>query len=136
MSSSSGYRRNRSRYLGAILLTIPLGLLSRRVPTELPLWISKYPGDALWALMVFLVLGFIFPQFSTRRIATIAIVTSCAVEFFKLYQNPWLVNFRRTVVGHLIFGQVFDWDNLIAYSVGIVIGMVIELATQRQWRSH
>lgn len=50
-------RRNRILYLILTIITIILGLLSRKVQ-GLPQIISSYSGDALWALMVFFLFSF------------------------------------------------------------------------------
>jgi hypothetical protein len=118
--------RSRSCYLLAVSATIIAGLASRRFPGLLPSFLGKYPGDALWALMMFFGCGVIFPKASSLRIAVLAFATSCAVETLKLCQSPWLVSFRHITIGHLIFGQAFGWQNLIAYAIGVAYGLIIE----------
>ena len=89
---------------------------------------GKYPGDALWALMVFLGWGIIFPGISTRRIAVYALATSSADEFSQLYHAPWIDSIRSTFLGHIILGEGFVWFDLVAYTIGIFIGMLGESA--------
>ncbi len=48
---------------------IALGLASRRYPFLLPAFLGKYPGDALWALMVFCGLAFLFPAARSPHLA-------------------------------------------------------------------
>lgn len=45
--------RNRRWYLVALIVVIAAGLASRRYAWLFPACLGKYPGDALWALMVF-----------------------------------------------------------------------------------
>jgi len=123
--------RNRCRYLLAVIVTIALGLASRRFPGVFPGWLGKYPGDALWALMTFFAWGLLFPRIPTLRRARLALVTSFMVEFIKLYEAPWIVTIRYTTLGHLVFGQVFSWQNLIAYTIGVVAGVAIEQLVHR-----
>lgn len=52
------FRRNRLIYAILIIAIIFLGLASRYFSEHLPLFLSKYSGDTLWALMVFLMLDF------------------------------------------------------------------------------
>src|SRR5579863_7249000 len=101
--------RSRGSYFFAVVLTIAAGLASRRFPGLLPSFFGKYPGDALWALMVFFGWGVIFCKASSLRIAVLALVTSYAVEAIKLYQSSWWVSVRHTTAGHLVFGQAFCW---------------------------
>jgi len=86
----------------AMAATIALGLASRHWPGALPAVLGKYPGDALWALMVFFGWRASSPLASTRDIAWRALATSAVVELAKLWRAPWLVAFRHTTIGHLL----------------------------------
>lgn len=112
--------------LAAMALTIALGLASRHWPSALPAALGKYPGDALWALMVFFAWRALRPRARTRDVALLALATSLVVECAKLWQVPWLVAFRYTTIGHLLLGHVFSWQNLVAYAVGVVVGVALE----------
>ena len=52
-------RRNRILYLVFIIIVMILGVASRKYGQYLPGIISKYSGDILWALMVYLGFGFL-----------------------------------------------------------------------------
>ena len=66
------------------------------------------------------------PRARTRDVALLAMATSVATEVAKLWQAPWLVQFRHTTVGHLLLGQVFSWQNLVAYCVGVLARVVLD----------
>ena len=66
------------------------------------------------------------PRARTRDVALLAMATSVAIEVAKLWQAPWLVQFRHTTVGHLLLGQVFSWQNLVAHGVGVLAGVVLD----------
>jgi len=112
--------------VAAMALTLLLGLASRHWSDALPALLGKYPGDALWALMVFFGWRALRPRATTRRVALLALATSAAVEFAKLWQAPWLVQFRHTTGGHLLLGHVFSWQNLVAYGVGALAGIGLD----------
>jgi hypothetical protein len=118
--------RSRICYLFAILATIAAGLTSRRFPGLLPSSLGKYPGDALWSLMVFFGWAIIFRKAPSALIAALALATSFAIETLKLYQSPGWDNLRHTTLGHLIFGHAFSWQNLIAYTIGVALGLIAE----------
>jgi len=61
-------RRNRARYLLLFVMTIVAGLASRRFPQVFPASAGKYPGDVLWALMVFFGMGSIFRAISSAKL--------------------------------------------------------------------
>ncbi len=119
--------RRRAWHVFAVVVTIGAGLASRRWPQVLPAFLGKYPGDVLWALMVFFGLGAVFNTTSTGRLAAGVAAFSCVIEVLKLYQAPWAVALRHTTAGHLVFGQVFSWENFAAYAVGISLGVLIEV---------
>jgi hypothetical protein len=118
--------RRRLVALAATLAAIALGLASRRWPDTLPAAFGKYPGDALWALMVFFAWRALRPRARTRDVALLAAATSAVVECAKLWQAPWLAAFRHTTLGHLLLGHVFSWQNLVAYGVGVIVGVVLD----------
>jgi hypothetical protein len=109
-----------------------LGLASRRYPGLVPPALGKYPGDALWASMVFFGWGIVFPTSSTFRVFIYALVTCYGVEVCKLYQAPWITEVRNSAFGHLIFGSTFSWNNLIAYTVGAALGGLGEYVLLRK----
>lgn len=118
--------RTRSHYLLAVFVTIMVGLLSRRFPEILPSLLGKYPGDVLWSLMVFFGWGFVFRRASSLRIVLLTLATSYTIEVLKLWQSPWWFMIRHTTIGHLVFGHVFSWSNLVAYTVGAMLGLLFE----------
>lgn len=115
----------RRYYAGAFIAVVVLGLASRHYPDSFPSFLSKYPGDALWALMVFCGLGFINPGLSTTRLAVYTLLISYADEFTQLYQAPWINEIRGTYVGHLILGSTFSWFDMLAYTAGVAFGVVV-----------
>jgi len=118
--------RKRTWYLLAFVVSIAAGLASRRFPQGLPAAFGKYPGDVLWALMVFLGMGAICNKAPGLQLGCRALCFSFGIEALKLCQAPWLLSVRHNMLGHLIFGHVFSWRNLVAYTVGVLIGMFVE----------
>ena len=119
-------RRNRILYLILTIITIILGLLSRKVQ-GLPQIISSYSGDALWALMVFFLFSFLFNKKSTIFILVISIIFSYGIEISQLYHAPWIDSIRATTLGGLILGFGFLWSDLVCYTIGIIIGIIIDI---------
>lgn len=118
--------RTRALYLVAFVLTIVAGLASRQFSRFLPAFLGKYPGDALWALMVFFGLGAIFRTCSSVRLAVLALGFSFGIEALKLCHADWLASLRHTATGHLVFGNTFSWQNLVAYAIGVLLGLGVE----------
>jgi len=117
--------------LVGILLVIGLGLASRKYPSLFPAMFGKYPGDVLWALMVYLGWCFLKPTDRPLRIGIDALITSTLIELSQLIQTPQLNAIRHTTLGHLILGTVFSWADLLAYGIGIGLGLILDsLQTQ------
>jgi hypothetical protein len=127
-------KRNRFMYAVATCLVIGLGLLSRRCPHLLPAALGKYPGDALWALVVFCGIGFLRPRWPTALAGVAAFMFACTVEFAKWYQAAWIESVRATLPGRLVLGSVFSWKNIVAYATGILIGWVVEAGICHFWK--
>ena len=115
-------------YLAAVVTVVALGLASRRFRSSLPAFLGDYAGDTLWALMVFLGLGLLFPKASTLRLAGLALLVAYLDELSQLYHAPWIEAIRRAPLGGLILGYQFVWSDLACYTAGVVMGAAAELA--------
>ncbi|MHB1557087.1 MAG: ribosomal maturation YjgA family protein [Isosphaeraceae bacterium] len=112
--------------LSLIALVISLGLGSRRYAARLPTFVADYAGDTLWALAAFLGLGLVFPRSSTIRLALSALAISVAVELSPLYHARWIDALRDTTPGALVLGHGFVWSDLVCYTAGVGLGIVID----------
>jgi hypothetical protein len=92
----------------------------------LPAFVVKYGGSLLWATMVFLLAGVLLPRLSRVQIASVAAVIALVVEFSRLAHAPWLDSFRLTTAGALLLGRIFSLWNLVAYAIGISLGVWID----------
>lgn len=119
-------KRNRSIYIILILVTMVLGISSRKFGDSLPVFISSYAGDALWALMVFWGFRFLFARTSTVKVMLAALMFSYMIEFSQLYQADWINALRHTTLGGLVLGFRFLWSDLVCYTVGVLGGVFIE----------
>lgn len=122
------HRRSRLLYGVLIVITIAAGLASRSsLAVHLPAFVATYAGDTLWALTLFLVLGFAFPRTWPGVIAVATLALAFAIEFSQLYQAGWINAVRDTRVGALVLGHGFLWSDLICYTVGVGAGWLTEL---------
>ncbi|MFZ7121113.1 MAG: DUF2809 domain-containing protein [Eubacteriaceae bacterium] len=119
-------KRNRFIYSIIIVVVILLGLSSRRYAIWLPDCIRIYSGDILWGLMIFFIFGFLFIEMKIRDIALFALLLSYTVEASQLYQSQWINSIRGTFLGGLILGYGFLWSDILCYSIGILIGVILE----------
>lgn len=121
-------RRSRLTYACAVILLIGPGLFTRSRWMPRPNFVAEFGGDTLWALLVFWLVGFLFPAMSTARAAIVAGVFAAGIEFGQMVHAPWLDALRSTLFGRLVLGQGFLWSDLVCYATGIALGVVAELA--------
>jgi hypothetical protein len=121
---------NRAVYALSAMVVAALGLLWRSRFLHLPPFMKKYGGDALWALLVFVLIRFIRPQMNVVSSALTALCVSVAVEFCQLYHAPWIEAIRVTRLGALILGSTFNWPDIPAYAVGILVGSLFDQSFQ------
>lgn len=127
-------KRSRLVYALLIIVVIALGLASRAKALQpfLPTFISEYAGDTLYAVMIFFGLAFLRPQFSTSRLATLALSICVLIELSQLYHAPWVDVIRQTRIGALILGFGFLWSDLFCYVVGVACGVSLEFLLRRK----
>lgn len=120
-------QRSRPLWFATIILVTGLGLASRHFRASLPSFIAEYSGDALWALMVFLIVGFLWAKGKTLQVAGAALAFAYAIEISQLYHAPWIDAIRHTTLGALVLGFGFLWSDLMCYTVGVGMGVLMEL---------
>lgn len=117
----SNVTHSRIRYFILIIATIITGLFSRHY-TAIPLFI----GDVLWALMVYFIIRFVFIKGGISHIAIYSLLFCYAIEFSQLYKAPWIEAVRHTLFGRLVLGDNFLWADLLSYTCGIIIGILLD----------
>ena len=120
------------KYLLCVAAVIITGLVLRKI-AAIPLWI----GDALWSVMIYLLMRTIFIHASIIGIAAWSLTFCFAIEISQLYQAPWINQIRSTLPGHLILGQGFLWSDLLAYTAGIVtVAMAEKMLCKKAYITH
>ena len=106
----------RLKYLLCVMAIIAAGLLSRKIAV-IPAWV----GDALWAIMIYLLLKIVFIRASVVKVIAFSLAFCFTIEISQLYQAPWINQIRSTLIGHLLLGQGFLWSDLLAYTGGVLL---------------
>ena len=99
-----------------------LGLLSRTSALDLPRFVHLYVGDFLWAMMVYWGVCLVGYRWSFYRQIIAALLFAYCIEGSQLYQADWINALRHTRIGGLILGFGFQWSDLVAYTLGILVG--------------
>ncbi|MGQ7724357.1 MULTISPECIES: ribosomal maturation YjgA family protein [unclassified Bacillus (in: firmicutes)] len=120
-------KRNRVVYALFTIVIIILGLSSRKFAFALPHLLNDYLGDALWALMIFTGFGLLFPKTETKKLAFISLMFCYGIEASQLYHAEWIDSMRATTLGGLVLGYGFLWSDLVAYTIGVGVGVLCEV---------
>ena len=114
------------RHVGLIVMVVLLGLPTRLFPQYMPDFMVYYGGDVLWALMIFLLFGLLFPTAKQRHVVLLTLAVTWGIEFSQLIHADWLEAIRSPKLGRLIFGYTFLWSDLVCYGCGIGAGVLLE----------
>jgi hypothetical protein len=131
LSHPTTHPRSRAAQAVLVIVTIALGLASRRYAAFLPSWLAKNAGDALYATMMFWATGFLLPRASIARVAALATLVCFTIEATQLYHAPWIDAIRATRPGALVLGSGFHALDLLCYVVGVALAAAIERAADR-----
>lgn len=113
--------KSRIYYFTLFLFIIFLGICSRKT-TFIPLWI----GDFLYAVMIYFLVRIFLPFKNTFSIALLSLLICYSIEFLQLYQGEWMIELRKTLFGRYVIGQGFLWEDILAYTFGIITVFVFE----------
>jgi hypothetical protein len=113
----------------AVLITIILGLASRKFSDLLPVFLAENAGDMLWAMMVYFGFRFLLVRKTLLTAITLSLFFSYLIEFSQLYQADWINQLRGTVLGALILGKGYLTVDLIRYAAGIILAAVLDKVT-------
>lgn len=117
--------RRRITYGFYAVTVIIFGLLSR---TEfVPTFIYPYLGDVFYAILIYVLVAFLFVSEKPKYIAIYALIFCIGIECSQLYHATWIDTIRATRLGGLILGFGFLWTDLMAYIVGVGIGWCLEV---------
>lgn len=128
---NSQCRNKRIAYILFVVVTIFLGLCSRKFSDLLPFFVSENAGDALWAMMVYFCFRFLFIRKSLYLSILLSLIFSFGIEFSQLYQEDWINQIRSTLLGALILGKGFLIVDLFRYATGILIAFILDWTKYR-----
>ena len=63
-----------------------------------------------------------------------SLLIAFAIEFLQLYQAPWMQAVRANKLAYLVLGNGFDPLDLLAYVVGIGVGVMVDWLWERRQR--
>ena len=114
-------KNSRVRYFILILIVIALGITSRKLEG-----IPTFFGDSLYAVMVYYGIRMFFINLKSQKTAILALLFCFGIEFLQLYDAEWMLEIRRTTLGHYVLGQGFIWSDLVYYALGVIVAVYLD----------
>lgn len=109
-----------------MVVVVALGLPARTIGRGWFDWYVNYAGDALWAMLVFLLIALLLRGHGTMRVLVCSLLFAYGIEVSQLFHPPWLDELRSYRLGGLVLGYGFLWTDLVAYTVGIATAAVLD----------
>ncbi|MFD5113450.1 DUF2809 domain-containing protein [Streptomyces sp. NPDC058391] len=106
---------------GVALLTVAGGLGVRAVAAG---DVAKYAGDALYTVLVYVLIVLAAPRVRPLVASCVALAFSCAVELLQLTGVPAELA-ARSVVARLVLGSTFNAPDLLWYAVGAAVAALV-----------
>jgi hypothetical protein len=88
-------------------------------------------ADALYAILIYLLVAFIRPRAHSVLIGAVALSFCVAIELFQLTGIPLALN-EITPLARLVFGTTFVAADLLSYAAGVVVIASIDHLVRRQ----
>jgi hypothetical protein len=115
------FKNNRISYFILVVITIILGILSRKIDV-----IPCFIGDTLYAVMIYFGMRFIFVNRNHKIAILLALFFCYCIEFQQIYRAEWILEIRRTIIGHYVLGQGFLWSDLGYYTIGVFVAYWVD----------
>jgi len=105
----------------AIIIIIPLGLVSKFYNSPLYQWLNNYSGGIFYEIFWILLVILINPKIPPLIAAIWVFMITALLEFMQLWHPPFLEAIRATLIGRLLIGTTFDWWDFPHYILGCTI---------------
>ncbi|MFF7329781.1 DUF2809 domain-containing protein [Streptomyces sp. NPDC008150] len=92
--------------------------------------VAKYAGDALYTVLVYVLVVLIAPRVRPPVAAGVALLFSTAVELFQLTPIPAELA-RESVAMRLVLGSTFNAPDLLWYAAGAALSALVHTAAGR-----
>lgn len=100
-------------------------------------FIRPYIGDLLVVILIYTIVRAFF-KFSIMTTAIGVLLFSFAVEVLQYFKIVKILGLGASQLARTIIGTTFSWEDLVAYSIGIIILLCFEKSIgpyKREWYS-
>ena len=127
----SAVRRRLVVVTGAVL-TIAAGLLVHSFGSGVA---GDVAGDALYAVLIYLLFVFLLPRHARSLPAALAIMFCTAIELLQLTDIPATIT-SMFAPAALVLGAGFDQRDLLVYAFAVIGVLLVDVAISRSLRSR
>ena len=93
--------------------------------------IRPYIGDLLVVILIYCFVRSFF-NFSARSTAIAVLLFSYATEVMQYFHVVTLLGLQHSRLARIVIGTSFSWEDLIAYTAGIIIVLIIETKKKKR----
>lgn len=120
--------RRRTLLTLAALATVAAGLIVHGTVHSAA---GGFAGDALYAVLIFLLVAVLAPRTSSAIVGGAAFALCSAVEVFQLTGVPAYLS--AAIPGAaLVLGSTFQWVDLLAYAIGAALAVAVDAGVRRR----
>ncbi|MGO4103424.1 DUF2809 domain-containing protein [Leifsonia sp. YAF41] len=119
--------RRRAWLLGCAAGVLATGLLVHVIGSGPA---GDFTADALYAVLIYLLVALLLPRASSVTVAGIALAFCGAIELFQLTGVPGILS-DAFPPARLVFGTTFAPVDLIAYALGTGVALAADAAVRR-----
>jgi hypothetical protein len=105
----------------SLITLVPLGYWLRFLAPG-PAWLNDALGSVAYEIFWILLFSLFLPTVSPLWIAIGVFWATCGIEVLQLWRSPFLEAARATLLGRLILGNTFNWNDFPAYAIGSILG--------------
>lgn len=93
--------------------------------------VADIAGDALYAVLMYLLVGLLLPRMRAPRVALLAFVVCAVIELFQLTSLPRAWSAVFPPIG-LVLGSGFDARDLVVYAAATVVAGLVDAGMSRR----
>ena len=119
---SSVFSFNKGYFFLAVVMFLIEVLIALFVHDQV---VRPYIGDLLVVILIYCFIK-AFANIDTVPLAIAVLIFSYLVEILQYFKLVKLLGLQRSMIATIILGNSFEWIDLIAYTAGIVLVVIVE----------
>lgn len=125
-------RFNRYYFVWAVILFFVELLIALFIQDD---FIRPYVGDVLVVILIYAAVRAFF-KVSIVKAAVGVLIFAFVVEILQYFKIVEVLGLASSAIARIVIGTTFDWEDLLAYTIGIAILLALEQAfgpRPREW---